>query len=313
VNDKDGFICNFWRAVHAAPEAVAKWADWPVNENDQHARHLWLKDNRVPLTAKLEGDPQYYDAMIAGWWVWGLCCWIGAGWCDADGGGPWVRDDAGQLVHLGDAGRGIHRQRVHLGAGRGIHRKLVHLGNAGQGIHRQRVHLGAGRGIHRQLVHLGDAGQGSEVLLEWMLALADRLRRVRVCCGDWTRVCGPTPTVTLGLTGVFLDPPYLALDSREANLYGTDDGTVATAVREWALEWGDDHRMRIVLCGYEGEHEMPNAWREVRWKAHGGYGLQGEGRGRDNAGRERLWLSPHCLSERRLLDGLDDAQPGVSA
>jgi hypothetical protein len=276
VNDRDGFICNFWRALQAAPDAVAKWANWPVNENDLHARHLWLKDNREPLTAKLEGDPAYYDAMIAGWWVWGICCWIGAGWCDADGGGPWVRDEHRQLVHLGDAGRGIHRQRVHLGT--------------------------RGQGIHRQRVHLGDAGQGMDGLVEWMRALADRLRRVRVCCGDWTRVCGPTPTVKLGLTGVFLDPPYLTHDSREANLYGTDDGTVANAVREWAIQWGDDPRMRIVLCGYEGEHEMPPTWRVVAWKAHGGYGNQGEGRGRENASRERLWLSPHCLHNRTLLD-----------
>src|SRR6516165_9696 len=39
VNDADGFIANFWRAVQADPAAVAKWVDWPVNENDLHARH----------------------------------------------------------------------------------------------------------------------------------------------------------------------------------------------------------------------------------------------------------------------------------
>lgn len=42
INDKDGFVCNFWRAIQSAPEEVAKWADWPVNECDLHARHLWL-------------------------------------------------------------------------------------------------------------------------------------------------------------------------------------------------------------------------------------------------------------------------------
>jgi hypothetical protein len=46
----------------------------------------------------------------------------------------------------------------------------------------------------------------------------------------------------------------------------------------------------------EGEHQMPDNWRRVAWKAKGGYGSQGEGRGRDNASRERLWFSPHCLS-----------------
>ena len=34
VNDKDGFVANTWRAIAADPDAVAHWADWPVNEND---------------------------------------------------------------------------------------------------------------------------------------------------------------------------------------------------------------------------------------------------------------------------------------
>ena len=49
VNDKDGFVSNFWRAIQADPEDVARHADHPVNENDLHARHSWLvqrKDDR---------------------------------------------------------------------------------------------------------------------------------------------------------------------------------------------------------------------------------------------------------------------------
>ena len=34
VNDLDGMIANYWRATQADPDAVAQWADWPVNEND---------------------------------------------------------------------------------------------------------------------------------------------------------------------------------------------------------------------------------------------------------------------------------------
>jgi DNA adenine methylase len=262
VNDRDGFVANFWRALQHDPSAVATWADWPVNENDQHARHVWLVGQRESLTAKLEGDPEFYDVQIAGWWVWGICCWIGAGWCSGDG--PWQVDDAGQLVHLGDAGRGVHRKRVHLGD--------------------------AGRGVHRKRVHLGDAGQG-----EWFGALAERLRRVRVCCGDWSRVCGPTPTVKLGTTAVLLDPPYADTAERTSDLYAEDSCSVAHDVREWAIEHGGDRRLRIALCGYDGEHDMPDGWTCVEWKASGGYGSQGEGRGRENAHRERIWFSPHCL------------------
>jgi site-specific DNA-adenine methylase len=34
VNDLDGLIANFWRATKAAPDEVAHWCDWPVNEAD---------------------------------------------------------------------------------------------------------------------------------------------------------------------------------------------------------------------------------------------------------------------------------------
>ena len=118
VNDKDGFVANFWRAVQHDPAAVEVDADNPVNENDLHARHAWLKERSVKLVAKLEGDPEYCDPKIAGWWCWGLCCWIGSGWCAPKADGPWgVRliDGMCELVHLGNAGRGVKRQRVHLG------------------------------------------------------------------------------------------------------------------------------------------------------------------------------------------------------
>jgi hypothetical protein len=126
-----------------------------------------------------------------------------------------------------------------------------------------------------------------------MDALCARLRRVRVCCGDWTRVCGPTPTVKQGLTGVFLDPPYSHAE-RDTKIYRCDED-VAAAVRAWAVAHGDDPRLRMVLCGYTGEHAMPATWTAVPWHAQGGYGSRSRGRGRQNAQRECLWLSPHCL------------------
>ena len=131
-------------------------------------------------------------------------------------------------------------------------------------------------------------------LVGYMRDLAERLSRVRVCCGNWDRICGPSPTTKLGITGVFLDPPYADLADRQEDLYASDSSTVAHEVKAWALERGDDPMMRIALCGYEGEHDMPDTWECIEWKARGGYGSQGDGRGRDNAARERIWFSPHC-------------------
>lgn len=108
---------------------------------------------------------------------------------------------------------------------------------------------------------------------------------------------GPSVTHKHGLTGVFLDPPY-DLAERD-DVYTTDEPGISAAVRQWAIENGDNPLLRIVLCGYEGEHDMPDDWRCIPWKAHGGMGSQGNGRGRENATRERLWLSPHCLVDDR--------------
>lgn len=180
--------------------------------------------------------------------------------------------------------------------------QLPHLGNSGCGVHRphqQRPNLGSGMGVHRS--------SGRDDLYEYMELLASRLRHVRVCCGDWSRVCGPTPTIHLGVTGVFLDPPYTEAAGRDNNIYSVDSTSVGYAVRDWAVERGGDKRMRIALCGYEGEYEMPDDWDCVAWKARGGYGSQGNGkatRGRDNSHKERIWFSPHCVADSRLEQGV---------
>ena len=54
VNDKDGLVSNFWRAVQKDPEQTAYHADWPVNECDLHARHAWLVGQKGSLQEKLE-------------------------------------------------------------------------------------------------------------------------------------------------------------------------------------------------------------------------------------------------------------------
>ena len=92
-----------------------------------------------------------------------------------------------------------------------------------------------------------------------------------------------------GTTGVFLDPPY---DDGEVDYVVGE--RISADVRDWALDAGERRDMRIALCGYEGEHQMPASWTCHAWKAHGGYASQGDGTN-ENARRERIWFSPHCL------------------
>ena len=288
INDADGFIVNFWRAVAADPDAVTYWADWPCTEADLEARHAWLVVRAERLRWQLE-DPDFYDAKIAGWWCWGACNWIGSGWCE--GKGPHQTNgaaifDSRKLPHL-SAGRGINRKLPHLSAGRGINRQLPHLGDAGQGINRKLPHLSAGRGEHPR----------TAFIREWMHKLATRLRDVRVTCGDWQRTVKDSVTVRHGLTGICLDPPYTkgAMDYAAGGV----GGELASAVRQWCAENGHHESLRIVLCGHAGEHDalLEHGWHIRTWTARKGYALTDDAI--ENSASETLWCSPACVGVAR--------------
>ena len=315
VNDKDAYLANFWRATQADPEAVAHWADWPVNEADLHARHLWLV-NQADFRERMMTEPDYYDAKIAGWWVWGLSAWIGSGWCSLDLRG----ENSGRTVD-----GGVRKKPQRLSGDQGVH-NITRNG-------RTRPNLRPAQGVEgvKQQIPYLKTKQGLESdyttdLYAYMTALSDRLRRVRVVCGDWQRVMGPSVTYKIGMTGIFLDPPYNADANRADGLYAVDDLQISTQVREWCLENITDERggysgpryrhpkLRIALCGYEDEHgpHMPDDWQMVAWKANGGYANQ-NGAGNGNKHEERIWFSPNCLSVKpkaRQMSIFEEVMPG---
>lgn len=260
INDLDAFVCNFWRSVQKHRAEVVDVADYPVSDLDMWARHDMLIARRPDVDAMLE-DPEWCDPEVAGLWVWGLCQWIGSGWCAESS------------------------------------RKRSHTGNAGMGIQR----------ATKQRSHTGDAGRGAgmdatyqrELIEEWMTMLEERIRRVRILHGDWSRAVQSGVLRWGKHCGVYLDPPYLYSAKRTAGLYAEDSATVADDVREWCLANGDNPRLRIALAGYDGEHEMPDSWECVVWNPHGkGYASQSSKgtQATKNVKRERVWFSPHCLT-----------------
>ena len=276
INDADGFVANFWRSVSKDDAAVAEAMDWPVNEADLFARHIWLVQQSEGLLARIHADPDYYDARIAGWWAWGACNWIGGGWCS--GKGPWTLVD-GAVVR---------------NAGQGVNRQLPHLGNAGQGV-------------NRKLPHLGDAGRGA-FIRDWLASLGARLRGVRVACGDWKRVLTDSVTVRHGTTAVFLDPPYTkgAMDYAAGGV----GGDLASDVRRWCAENGHRKGLRIVLCGHAGEHDelLSHGWSIRKWNARKGYALRSEAV--ENSTSETLWVSPACVGAPEVETPLVDLFTG---
>jgi hypothetical protein len=156
-------------------------------------------------------------------------------------------------------------------------------------------------------------------LRRWMRFLSARLRHVRILNGDWTRAVtsGAAQILSVrmgGHAGIFLDPPYSG-DVRCGDLYASEDLAVADAVRDWCEANGDNPKLRIVLAGYDTEHASLEGlgWRAVEWYRAGFLkgGMKNTGGGETQQGRDRLWLSPHCLGkpvEERQV-GLFSAEP----
>jgi hypothetical protein len=212
----------------------------------------------------------------------------------------------------------------------GVRKGIVHLANDGKGVNRPKTRE---PGVINQRPHLNNNGQGVShanarepgmdienefhpitmpELRRWFDYLSARLRHVRIVNGDWKRVCtnGVLKTLSVrnkqGICGVFMDPPYADTAERMDNIYAHDSSTLAHDVAEWCLEHGDDPELRIVLAGFEGEHEdklVKAGWTEKEWFARGylrgGMGNLGENGGQQH--RERLWLSPNCNTGKKQM------------
>jgi hypothetical protein len=181
----------------------------------------------------------------------------------------------------------------------GVSRKLPHLSDDGVGVNRPQMREpGVGEPEYHPMT--------MPELRRWMRFLSARLRHVRVLHGDWTRAVKGGALQSLpvrqgGHAGIFLDPPY-SDEVRQAGLYTVDSGDVASAVRAWCEEHGANPRYRIALAGFDTEHAslVARGWREVEWY-RGGFlkgGYANQGKSGTHQHRERLWLSPHCLTPR---------------
>lgn len=326
VNDVNHYVVNFWRSVKADPAAVAEHADWPVTEADLHARHKWLvrSSEVAEWRERMRTDPEAFDAKIAGWWCWGVCCWIGSGFC-AHGEGsiqiPRISDPSGegvcgrpQLADAFDIGRGVN------GGAAALSLQIPRLAGWQCGIVPETTTDAPARCEQAYGHHVnGTCSARREWLTDWMTRLSDRLRLVRTCYGHWDRICDSDSTLTrLGTTGAFLDPPYpsesvCGKKSRDATLYASDQGAdlnkLRNEVRDWCVKWGDDKDIRIAVCCYEGdgyEGLTDRGWEMESWEASGGYANQrrgGKGKAA-NAKRERIYFSPACVRAPSLFESV---------
>lgn len=264
VNDADGWLINAWRSIQLDPETTARHASGPVSEVDYHAQLAWLQSHRDEYISWLEGDPEHYDPKLAGWWLRVIAAGIG----DPFGPGPWHVVD-GHLVK--DA------------AGRGVNRELPHLGNSGRGVN---------RGLSES-----STGRKQQKIQHYLTTISHRLETTRITCGDWRRVLTNTPLHADKPThqvGVFLDPPYEVSGNLYAVTNRNKTTTISQEVRAWCRdEAPTDHGLKIILCGYENEHDelLQHGWH----KTTGAHNTGGYVKDKTRAGKtEQLWLSPAC-------------------
>lgn len=312
VCDTDGMICNFWRAISADPEAVARHADYPTIHQDLTARHTWLRAWRAEHADSLMVDPEFFDARAAGWWVWGISLWIGGGWCTHS------YNRRPNITPTPNSGLGVSAQKVDKRP-----RITDDLGGRGCSAQRDKTpaltgsRVSTSRGIVRdQIPHVGSDPRGGSAasaqalrtgsLVDWFEQLALRLKRVIVLNRDWSAAL--TPSILANTPSgpgqninrcILLDPPYLtekrqSKGKEHGGLYPSDfdmtSDEAATAAYRWAIENGAD--FRIAYFCHEGDFELPAGWTAETTA------FQGHNRSREEKARDCAMFSPACETKQ---------------
>lgn len=246
INDINPWPINAYRAIRMHHRELAKCADWPMSDITLKTWNGRLIAGKESLVEKLISDPEYCDAELAKWWLWGNGAWFGSGWGYYDA-----------------------IPRMNIIAGCGVLKKHVDR-------------------------------------LAWFKSLADRLRHVRMCCGDWKRICTPGilrlfHELANPITGVFLDPPYVNRQTTtpRKGLYENYDPTIAVSVAAWAAEMGSENHVRIAICGMDGDYPLLKDWECYSWQRSTGW--RGKRLVNDRTNGERIWFSPSCLTGQQEL------------
>ncbi|MCZ2224410.1 MAG: DNA adenine methylase [Chitinophagales bacterium] len=120
----------------------------------------------------------------------------------------------------------------------------------------------AGNGINRKNTNI----------YEYFQDIATRLKKVRIICGDWTKLISPSITYKNtslpknGITAIFLDPPYN--QEGRSKIYNCEDN-IFKNVEKYCKDNENVPNFKIALCGYEGDYDLPG-WNSHSWQTQGG-------------------------------------------
>ena len=343
INDLDGLVANFWRAVRDDPVTVAYHAEWPPTHHDFLARriyvHNWIKNSET--SERLQGDPFYYDPVIAGYWAWSIAYGIGSPFAND---GMWTAIN-GRLA-VDPERKSLHATRPSVkpsGIGKPALRTTgtnkLHDPKLTEDTFRHPTELvrlytynnTAVITTHHDYIddlwqrisdyyehRFGYHGELNPYILAWLYAIQARMKYVTVLANDWKSVirpamlniekCGKTE-----YTAVFLDPPYRK-SMRDATIYRTDfiQDDLTEDIVAWCKQYSDHPKIRIVLTGFTGEgyEELCEiGWKEYHWPkklryTRGGWSLLNNDHQMD---KDRIWVSPQCPQpDQEELDRLNE-------
>ena len=223
ICDTDGHICNVWRALSNDPQAVADHADYPSIHQDLTARQKWLVQWAKDNAHRLSDDPYFYDAKVAGWWIWGKSGSFGP-WCDPNN---THYDKLPRRKANSTGGVGVQVQRVSFPFENPSDKNRLY---------------GWFDALQKRLKNVYVLNR------DWTAAVTNDSLAAS-CAAPKTRC-------------VFLDPPYKT-EKRSETLYLTDGNKektnrVAVDAYQWAVEHGGEYR--IAYCCHLGDFPLPDGW-----------------------------------------------------
>lgn len=261
VNDIDCLIINVWKVIKYSPDKLAKLCLDPVSHVLLWQRVCILYNSKDLLLKKMIKDDSYFDIKLAAYWLYVKATEIGV--IDIDK---------------------LDCERIYSSVDNGL---LV-----------SRPQLIALNGIHSSCKQNGHNSKNKiDRLKSWFRELQSVLENTKIMCGDWKRLFSEKSTWQdnngTRNVGIFFDPPY-SDENRRSSLYRHDSFSVAKEVNDFCIKNANKKTYKIVIAGYEGEHNNLEkfGYTKYKWKAHGGYG--NIGKSYKNGSKERLWASKSC-------------------
>jgi DNA adenine methylase len=261
LNDLDGMVANFWRAVKFSPQETAMFMDIGQHEIELHARLIACSKEVGEMTKRLVEDAQWCDPRLAGYWASVMSADITPRGCSLSG--PWCLDEKGRLQKV--RGKGVSFSKPNTD--------------------------------RKNCVKWAIDG----VIAERLVPLHDALTNAYVLCGNWDRCFVDYKMRRTPIGIFFDPPYDDGVNKLSAIYRHSTPVSLSVTDWCITNGANPDFRICVAgYSGEHDKLVKEHGWQAVTWKGHGGYGRTAKGEekstGYTNRFKETLWFSPHCVT-----------------